>query len=179
MKKLIYGGLVGIIVLGTVTLIARSIRAQRPLEASASGHTLDRGFELKDFSTGKVVKLGELDGKLYLINFWASWCPGCITEMPSLVKLHEKMSAKGLRILAVNVDEDPASAIPPVLARIPMPFENYLDVSGALTKEFEVSVLPFTVILSKKLEVLWSDGGERDWNSDAVVSDISKMLEQN
>ncbi|PYV55867.1 MAG: TlpA family protein disulfide reductase [Acidobacteria bacterium] len=53
------------------------------------------------------VTLSQLRGKIVVLNFWATWCPPCIEEMPSLVQMQKKMQDKGITVLAVSVDDDP------------------------------------------------------------------------
>jgi cytochrome c biogenesis protein CcmG, thiol:disulfide interchange protein DsbE len=53
-----------------------------------------------------AVSLSELKGKVVVLNFWATWCPPCIEEMPSLVRMQQRMQAKGVTVLAVSVDVD-------------------------------------------------------------------------
>ena len=56
-----------------------------------------------------AVSLSELKGKVVVLNFWATWCPPCIEEMPSLVRMQQRMQAKGVTVLAVSVDADDSS----------------------------------------------------------------------
>jgi len=56
-----------------------------------------------------AVSLSELKGKVVVLNFWATWCPPCIEEMPSLVRMQQRMQAKGVTVLAVSVDVDDSS----------------------------------------------------------------------
>ena len=53
------------------------------------------------------VTLSQLRGKIVVLNFWATWCPPCIEEMPSLVQMQNKMQGKDVTVLAVSVDDDP------------------------------------------------------------------------
>src|SRR3989304_10161988 len=56
---------------------------------------------------GKVLALGDLRGKIVVLNFWATWCGPCIEEMPSLNRFTEKYAGKGVDVVAVSLDEDP------------------------------------------------------------------------
>ncbi len=64
-------------------------------------------FTVKD--SEHAVTLGQLKGQVVVLNFWATWCPPCIEEMPSLVRMQEQMKSKGITVLAVSVDVDDAS----------------------------------------------------------------------
>ena len=62
------------------------------------------GFTVQD--SDRKVSLDELRGKVVVLNFWATWCPPCIEEMPSLVQMQQKMKGKGVEVLAISVDAD-------------------------------------------------------------------------
>jgi len=61
-------------------------------------------FTVRD--TDRTVTLSQLKGQVVVLNFWATWCPPCIEEMPSLVQMQQRMKAKGVTVLAVSVDVD-------------------------------------------------------------------------
>jgi cytochrome c biogenesis protein CcmG, thiol:disulfide interchange protein DsbE len=67
------------------------------------------GIAAPDFTiqdSERSVTLSQLRGKIVVLNFWATWCPPCVEEMPSLVQMQKKMQDKGVTVLAVSVDED-------------------------------------------------------------------------
>lgn len=61
-------------------------------------------FTLQD--TDRKISLSEMRGKIVVLNFWATWCPPCVDEMPSLVQMQQKMKNRGVEVLAVSVDVD-------------------------------------------------------------------------
>lgn len=69
-----------------------------------SVNLLARDFTIQD--SDRSVILSQLRGKIVVLNFWATWCPPCIEEMPSLVQMQKKMQDKGITVLAVSVDDD-------------------------------------------------------------------------
>jgi len=56
--------------------------------------------------SARTVTLSQLKGQVVVLNFWATWCPPCIEEMPSLVQMQQRMKSKGITVLAVSVDAD-------------------------------------------------------------------------
>ena len=67
------------------------------------------GSAAPDFTvhdSDRTVTLSQLKGRVVVLNFWATWCPPCIEEMPSLVQMQQRMKAKGVTVLAVSVDVD-------------------------------------------------------------------------
>ena len=63
-----------------------------------------RDFTIQD--SDRSVTLSQLKGKIVVLNFWATWCPPCVEEMPSLVLMQKRMQANGVTVLAVSVDDD-------------------------------------------------------------------------
>jgi cytochrome c biogenesis protein CcmG/thiol:disulfide interchange protein DsbE len=63
------------------------------------------GFTIQD--SERAVTLSQFRGRILVLNFWASWCPPCVEEMPSLVQLQDKLQDKGVIVLGISVDEDP------------------------------------------------------------------------
>jgi len=61
-------------------------------------------FTIRD--SDRSVTLSQLRGKIVVLNFWATWCPPCVEEMPSLVQMQKKLQDKGVTVLAVSVDDD-------------------------------------------------------------------------
>jgi len=106
-------------------------------------------FELFDLQGRKHV-LSDYIGKVVLINFWASWCKECITEMPSLNVLYEKFRDKGLVVLGVTIDrkaEDAGAAAKKARIAFPILLDNKGEV---FIKKYAVIGLPTTIIVDRK-----------------------------
>jgi peroxiredoxin len=104
-------------------------------------------FTLKS-NTGKNIKLSELRGQVVLLNFWASWCGPCRQEMPLLEKLQQRYSALGFTVLGVNVEEDPSKA-KSLLKDIPVSFPILFDTQNTVSKQYNVSAMPSTVMIDR------------------------------
>jgi peroxiredoxin len=105
-------------------------------------------FALED-SAGKTVKLSDFRGQVVLLNFWATWCGGCQTEIPSLVQLESKYKADGFNVLGVSMDDDGWKAVTPYLKAKKV---NYPVVIGndSLTQQYAVAAMPVTVLIDRK-----------------------------
>src|ERR1700751_449448 len=89
--------------LGVAVLLLFALPSYRQGEASIAGKTAnDFAFTLD----GKSARLSDLRGKVVVLNFWATWCPPCVGEMPSLVRLQQRMQNKGIQVLAVSIAAD-------------------------------------------------------------------------
>ncbi|MBN21359.1 MAG: hypothetical protein CL678_08745 [Bdellovibrionaceae bacterium] len=124
----------------------------------------------------KIVQFYDFKSKVIVINFWATWCPGCIVEMPSLIRLKKQYESDGLKLVLVNLDDEPEEDIKTFKEKFNINFDLYFDVQAEASKKFEVSAIPLTVILDQNHKVIAYQVGERDWFDSSVRSLIEKHL---
>lgn len=122
------------------------------------------------------AKVSQLNGKVTLINFWATWCEACMAEMPSLVQLYNGYKDKGFQMIAVNLDENPETVLPHTIQQLKIGFPIYLDAGQKLSELFDVHAIPLTVIMDSKRRVIFIENGERNWNSEEIRSKIEQWL---
>ncbi len=103
-------------------------------------------FALKDL-TGRSWDLKQLQGKVVLVNFWATWCPPCRKEMPDLEALYHRYSDKGLVILAIS-DEDDAKVRGFIHAQ-KYTYPILLDPGGAVGKRFLIQGIPKSLVYDR------------------------------
>lgn len=120
----------------------------------------DLEFARLDQTSGR---LSELAGTVTLINFWATWCEACMEEMPSLAKLQETYKDRGLVILGVNLDNNPATAIPVTEKEFNLGFSSFVDRNGALGDAFDVHAIPLTITIDRSRRILEVKAGDRNW----------------
>lgn len=128
--------------------------------------------------SGSKVDLQRLAGKVVLVNFWATWCPPCVEEIPSLERLYQRYQDQGLEILAVDVGE----AIPEVkkfLADKPVKFPVLLDTQGEALKRWNVHAFPTTLILDRELKIRYAVFGAFNWDSSEVHQALEPLLQGN
>ncbi len=122
-------------------------------------------FTLKSLS-GKNIKLSEMRGTVILLNFWASWCAPCRTEMPLLSQLHDKYKDLGFTVLGVNVEQDSNMARRYISER-PVDFPVLLDNSNKVSKLYQVVAMPTTVLIDR-------DGNKRFLHQGYKLGDEKK-----
>lgn len=96
--------------------------------------------------TGQEVSLSRLRGQPVIVNFWATWCPPCVYEMPFLQEVNEKWSAKGLVVLTINVGESPFQ-VKDFMQRQRLSLPVLLDTSGETAEKYNIRYFPTTFFI--------------------------------
>jgi thiol-disulfide isomerase/thioredoxin len=143
--------------------------SKRELQTSPS-------LELLDLQ-GKAHSLADYRGKVILVNFWASWCGPCITEIPDLRALHERLAGSPFEILAVNVKEG-RFKVHKFSRLVDMPFPILLDTDGSAFAAWGAEVLPTTFLIDAEGRVRRTIQGPLDWDSEQVVRSIRALISE-
>lgn len=113
---------------------------------------------------GKPIALADLRGKVVLVNFWATSCPGCIKEMPGMVETYNQYKDRGFEIVAVAMSYDPPNYVQSFVKTRQLPFPVALDVDGAHARAFgNVQLTPTSFIIGKDGSILEQKLGELDF----------------
>ena len=134
-------------------------------------------FDLETLDGKKVEVADKLNKKkLILVNFWATWCPPCIKEIPDLLNL-EKRFERDIEIIFVSVDANPTKVIPKFLNKNELEnFQTYIDKKLNLTKELKVKVMPTTLVITKGPYELSRVEGYIDWLSEELLTELENLL---
>lgn len=124
-------------------------------------------FTLRDLE-GEKFTLRSLRGKVVLVNFWATWCPPCRIEMPSMNSLYEKLKDKGLMILGVSSDQS-EDRIRKFLEKTEIKFPILLDPDNAIAPMYKVIALPTSYIIDRDGVLVKKIFGGQDWTSDETL----------
>ena len=133
-------------------------------------------FTLEDMD-GKKHSLTEYRGKVVLINFWATWCPPCIREMPSLEQLHQNLKDQPFVLLAINQweDEERVFEFMGQLETIPT-FPILFDPQSEVSAAFGVQGLPSSFIIDSNGRIVFRAKGGRDFNHPQIVRTIRALF---
>ena len=124
---------------------------------------------------GKTMQLSELKGKVVLVNFWATSCPGCIKEMPGLVETYRQYQAKGFETVAVAMSYDPPTHVLNFTKKNGLPFPVALDADGSAAQAFgEVQVTPTSFLLDKDGKIVRRILGEIQFPE--LHAELDKLL---
>lgn len=123
--------------------------------------------------SGEKVALDALKGKVVLVNFWATSCPGCVKEMPQLVETYNKYHGKGFETVAVAMSYDPPEYVKAFAEKNRLPFNVAMDADGGAAKAFgEVRLTPTTFVIDKEGHIVQRILGEADF------AKLNQLIEQ-
>ena len=132
-----------------------------------------------DFSlhamSGPNMRLKDQRGRVVMVNFWATWCAPCRQEMPQLNRLYEKYRSSGFVLLGVNVDEDSSKAAD-VAAKLGITFPVLLDADKSVSKLYDLSTMPSTVLIDRDGRVRYVHRGYLAGYEDAYEKQIRELL---
>jgi peroxiredoxin len=130
---------------------------------------------LTDLS-GVRVSLAALSGKVVLLNFWATWCIPCRTEMPGMERVWQRYRDRGLAIVAVSVDEGGEKRIAKFVRRLNLSYPILLDPQSEVADHYEVSGLPASYLIDGEGRLIGRLVGSREWDSPKGISLIEQLL---
>lgn len=145
------------------------LRLELPKTPMAAPH-----FELPD-PAGRKVSLKDLSGKVVFLNFWATWCPPCVEEMPAIEKLHQELEKQGLVVLAINFQEG-SNRVKEFFTEHALTFTSLLDRDGTVTEAYQAWALPVTVIINKRGEIAAKAMGARPWAGEESLQFFRELL---
>ncbi len=132
-------------------------------------------FAVPDLS-GQAVRLSAHRGQVVLVNLWATWCPPCREEMPSMERLYRELKDRGFVLLAVSQDEDGAAAVKPFVEQMNVTFPVLVDPQGEVGRKYGVWGYPESFLLDREGRVVERVIGPRDWASENQIAQIEALL---
>ena len=137
------------------------------------------GDSAPDFSitadNGRPVSLSNFGGKVLVLNFWATWCPPCVDEMPSLNQFAAQFKDKGVVVLGVSVDKD-ANAYKQFVRKLDPAFLTARDPDQKINLEFGTVQYPETYIINARGKVVNKIISSADWTGDKMMSYVQSLL---
>ncbi|HEX9079191.1 MAG TPA: TlpA disulfide reductase family protein [Desulfuromonadaceae bacterium] len=125
---------------------------------------------------GTPLKLSDLKGKVVLLNFWATWCPPCRSEIPSMMKLNTAMAGKPFQMVAVSVDEGGQPAIESFFHASGFSLPAYTDPDNRAAKTYGITGVPETFIIDKQGVIVKKVVGPLEWDSPEVGAFLEKLM---
>lgn len=110
---------------------------------------------------GDLVAASDFDGRVVLIDFWASWCTPCVAQARILEPLHRDFESRGVEFLAISLGED-RDTVEAYAARTPFPYRVLYDELDLLSVEYEIYALPTVVVIDREGKVAYQQTGLSD-----------------
>lgn len=143
-----------------------------------SGKITNPQVQLQDLS-GNVHTLEQYKGQVMLVQFWATYCPPCVKEMPSMNKLQDKLAKAGVafKILAIDMAESKAE-VEAFVKRIKPEFTILMDESGSSIQAWNVFAAPSNFLINKQGEIAYTLFGGVEWDSAEIIETITQLSQQ-
>jgi cytochrome c biogenesis protein CcmG/thiol:disulfide interchange protein DsbE len=124
---------------------------------------------------GRTITEKNFGGKLLLVNFWASWCPPCVEETPSLDQMTRRFAARGLVVLGISVDKD-ANAYHRFLDQRKVAFLTARDPEQNINADYGTYQYPESYLIDSNGKVVEKIIGPKDWMDETVLNRVQSLL---
>ncbi len=143
-----------------------------------SGSIKDPQISLKDLN-GVTHTLEQYKGKVVLVQFWATYCPPCVKEMPSMNKLQDKLAAKDVpfKILAIDMAES-KKEVEAFVKKVKPEFTILIDETGSSIGQWNVFAAPSNFLVDKQGQIKYTLFGGVEWDSEEIIEKITSLANQ-
>jgi thiol-disulfide isomerase/thioredoxin len=133
-----------------------------------------KSIKLPDVNN-KLIDIKDYHGKVTLVNFWATWCPPCVEEIPSLNRLIDSMDSPDFRLISINYVESPET-INAFLKTFKVKFPVLLDRDGKVSSAWKVIVFPSTYVIGKDGKIKYGVNAAIEWDSEQTIRTLRQLL---
>ena len=126
---------------------------------------------------GQIVSLSDHRGKVVLVNIWATWCPPCIDEMPSMEKLYNELQGENFEILAVSIDTQGLEAVAPFMKAYKLTFPALIDSEGTIKNLYKATGVPESIIIDKQGILIKKIIGPIDWATPEIFRYFRDLIQ--
>ncbi len=133
-------------------------------------------FTVRDLA-GRETRLSDLKGKVALVNFWATWCPPCREEVPSMAALNRLMAGRPFQMMAISIDEGGKEAVEAFFRQSGNDLPAYLDTNSAIGRMYGITGVPETFIINRNGVIIKKIVGPIDWNTPEVVRFLNEAMQ--
>ncbi|NNL86645.1 MAG: TlpA family protein disulfide reductase [Myxococcales bacterium] len=173
--------LVVVLALALITTLRSSAPLPAPAlpELATAGPAIDRpavaGFDLPRLGGGRR-SLADFEGRVVVLNFWATWCGPCREELPALEALHRELSAEGVAVVAVSLDKGSEDAVARFVAERELSFDVLHDSTGETEERYGVRFYPTTVVIDGRGRSVARVHSAWNWAAPSVIGWLRQLL---
>jgi peroxiredoxin len=143
---------------------------------------LKTGLPAPDFTfpglDGKMVSLSDYRGHIVLVNVWATWCPPCVDEMPSMERLYKELKGENFEILAISIDALGTKAVAPFMKKYNLSFPALMDSGGTIKTLYQTTGVPESFIVNQEGILINKIIGPRDWAAPEIIGFFRDLLQK-
>ncbi len=180
-KKLILILVISPILLVLIVFALAFIQRDKSSKTLQKSEPLKIGSLAPDFTfpdlNDSERKLSDYRGKVVFINIWATWCPPCIYEMPSMQRLYDQLKGEDFEILAISIDALGKQVVEPFIQKYHLTFPILLDPTGKIKKLYATTGVPESFIVDKNGILVLKVIGPQKWDSEAVLKFFRRLIQ--
>jgi peroxiredoxin len=164
-------------VLFLVLVVLYGVFTRQPdnLDGSPQVGAMMADFALPDLQ-GHTVQLSDLRGSVVFVNVWATWCPPCVEEMPTIQRLYDQLRDRGLKVFAVSIDALGEQVVAPFMRERQLSFPVLLDTQSVIERLYRTGGVPESFIIDKQGRLVEKVVGPRDWAHPQVIAMFERLL---
>jgi peroxiredoxin len=125
---------------------------------------------------GRATRFGALRGKVVLLNFWATWCPPCLKEMPAMERLHQAYKDRGLVVLGLSQDRASADTVRAFVDKLQVTFSIWHDRDGLVGRQYSIPGVPTSYLIGTDGRIAYRALGEHDWSGPEARAAVESLL---
>ena len=134
-------------------------------------------FMLRDLD-GKLTSLADFEGKVVLLNFWATWCANCRSEMPAMERLYQSLRADGFEIVAISVDQVSTEKVKAFAEELKLTFPVLHDRDSIISNLYSNPGVPVSYLIDRQGRIVYRVLGEYDWYSPEARGTVKTLLQE-
>ena len=155
---------------GSAASVAGTLQAMKhPVPATA--------FMLRDVD-GKLASLADFEGKVVLLNFWATWCANCRKEMSAMERLYQSLRAEGFEIVAISVDQASTEKVKAFAEELKLTFPVLHDRDSIVSNLYSNPGVPVSYLIDRQGRIVYRVLGEYDWFSPEARDTVKTLLQE-
>ena len=181
-KKINYRTAILIFLMITGLLVLLLLNRNRSYYKSVKQVPIEVGLPAPDFTfpaiNGTMVSLSDFRGKIVLVNIWATWCPPCVDEMPSMEKLYQKLKGENFEILAVSIDSLGLKAVVPFMKKHKLTFPALIDSTETIRIAYRTTGIPESFIIDEDGILVQKIIGPLDWAHPDILRFFHDLIQR-
>jgi peroxiredoxin len=164
------------VVMTAVFGVALAVKLRPQLNLIEVGSTAP-DFKAVLLPSGKPATIEDYRGKVVLLNIWATWCPPCKIEMPSMERLHHKLAGTDFQLVAVSVDEEDSSVVMKFVKEMGLSFQILHNRDGTIRQIYQTTGVPESFVIDRDGVIVKKVIGAADWDAPVNENLIRRMLD--